>query len=361
MLSAIFRSFKNKQTAQRHRKRFVTTEFTRELMIDHFRDTPEVQSKPYSNPMGWVLFCLILASAIAGLIWHGRTLLLTGSLLLIVASGMVLPHLAIRGLSVGLLPFSNRGQVGNPLRLRLHFQNSNWFAWGTTIIRIAQQLPGQPKPDWIEHMVGRLKRRSESPETITIEPTTRGYLPSQPLELLTRFPFGLTTAKRTISLPTKVIVWPEVVPMGSSLAGAKFAGRHSLESNSGTYGEEGDISGPRPYRPGESLRRVHWRHTARTGQLIVCDRESTSSRNLRILLRVSSLEKPTPEERQAKEIAICLAASMVAESVAQHWRVDLEIAGYRTMEGIDRRRLGASMDWLATFRSEERRVGKECR
>jgi uncharacterized protein (DUF58 family) len=49
-------------------------------------------------------------------------------------------------------------------------------------------------------------------------------------------------------------------------------------------GDEGDVVGVRPFRPGDSLRHVHWAQTARQDRFVVCERQATARRRVRLIL-----------------------------------------------------------------------------
>ncbi|MFI4874378.1 MAG: DUF58 domain-containing protein [Blastopirellula sp. JB062] len=296
-----------------------------------------------SHRMGWVLGCVLATALLNGTLWHGRALIVAGMLLLIVLVGLLFPYLSIRNLQAKAFPLSARGEVGRALPLRLQIRNLNLWAWGTVIIQVFDAANASERS--YERMIPRIDRRGVVRETWETIPQVRGYFPNKTGEFRTRFPFGLKTARKNFVVESQAVIWPEIIPIRGRLSASRHAGRHHADSSSGRWGEEGDISGPRPHQPGESLRRVHWRHTARYGSLIVCERESASSHRLRI--RLDLLRRT--ETDLSYEIAISAAASLMRQAVDSDWQVDLDLAGVRNWEGIDRTTLFASLDFLATF------------
>ncbi|MEW4454117.1 DUF58 domain-containing protein [Bremerella sp. JC817] len=319
------------------------------ISLPRRKRSPTKRPTHNAYPMGWVLFCVMAASVMCGVVWHGRAFVMTGTLLLVVVVGLILPHLSLRKISARLIPLQPRGQVGKPSPLRVELTNTNPWPWGTTVTQLSERSSvAHPEGKLHPVMISRIPRHGTSSTVVELEPTARGLFPEETGTLLTRFPFGLKTSQSTFSIPRRMIVWPELVSIWKRSSDSRFAGYDRSTASQQRFGDEGDIAGPRPYRPGESLRRVHWRHTARRGELIVCERESRSSRRLRVRLELQAA-KDTSAEREAYEAAITIAASLVSDAVASGWHVDLELPGYPAWDGIDGVGLNAVLDFLATF------------
>jgi uncharacterized protein (DUF58 family) len=94
----------------------------------------------------------------------------------------------------------------------------------------------------------------------------RGLHEFPPLRLSTQAPFGLFHRKRTLAIPTRVLVYPELHPL-SQLDLLDQQPSVNLTRPRAGWGTE--VIGVRPYRPGDSPRHIHWRSVARRpGQLI---------------------------------------------------------------------------------------------
>jgi uncharacterized protein (DUF58 family) len=97
---------------------------------------------------------------------------------------------------------------------------------------------------------------------------TRGRYTVGPLRVRVADSFGLVSITRAFSSTSTLTVTPRIVslprpPVGGSWLGDSEQGRRSIAASG-----EDDIA-PRDYRMGDSLRRVHWRSTARRGELMV--------------------------------------------------------------------------------------------
>ena len=96
-------------------------------------------------------------------------------------------------------------------------------------------------------------------------------------------PFGLARADVPLRAGGAILVYPRLVEL------------EGVFSESGAYGHDGrrlllrrpsgfDLHSVRPYEQGESLRRVHWKSTARRGELMVKDLEDTPRDEVAVLL-----------------------------------------------------------------------------
>jgi len=96
-------------------------------------------------------------------------------------------------------------------------------------------------------------------------------------------PFGLHRVEVPLDSPGALLVYPCLVPLGRlfSESGAHaFEGRRLLLRRPTGY----DLHSVREYERGESLRHVHWRTTARRGQLMVKELEDAPRDELAVLL-----------------------------------------------------------------------------
>lgn len=112
-------------------------------------------------------------------------------------------------------------------------------------------------------------------------PRCRGEYPSQPPRLVTGFPFGLRHASRPVTVEQPLLVWPQIVPLETLLDAAETRPSDDFCSDH-RVGDSGDMTGTRPFRDGDSLRRVHWAQTARHGRMIVCERQAPAQSAIRV-------------------------------------------------------------------------------
>ncbi len=98
--------------------------------------------------------------------------------------------------------------------------------------------------------------------------TRRGLFRVGPAVVEASGPFGLVRRLKDDGGPVFLTVLPRVVPIGD---GWPLGHRpiHEVPRRNGLFEDPARFQGVRAYRPGDSLRRVHWRATARSGELQV--------------------------------------------------------------------------------------------
>jgi len=104
-----------------------------------------------------------------------------------------------------------------------------------------------------------------------LETPNRGIFSIGPAQVYSTDPLGLQTFTQKMPLVSELVVYPALVPLRASwLRGAAAQGWRGSASAL-TRGDGDDFYGVRQYQPGDELRRVHWRTTARTGTLAVTE------------------------------------------------------------------------------------------
>jgi uncharacterized protein (DUF58 family) len=97
----------------------------------------------------------------------------------------------------------------------------------------------------------------------------RGVYPNMLLTMCSAAPYGLIRASRQLQLSGEVVVFPRIYDVDSPAAtgvemisGGRSRGGRRV--NTGSH-----FAGVRGWQPGDSLRQVHWKTTARRGELMV--------------------------------------------------------------------------------------------
>jgi uncharacterized protein (DUF58 family) len=128
-----------------------------------------------------------------------------------------------------------------------------------------------------------------------LRPLSRGRYDVGPLAVRLCDPFGFIELPRMLATVDRLLVTPEVVslprfdPVGTWAAGA-------TTRDGGASGSGSDDVGTRPYRPGDEVRRVHWRTTARIGELSVRREEQPRQGSVTLLLDTRASAWPPAQE-----------------------------------------------------------------
>lgn len=316
------------------------------------------------NPV-WVLVFAICGSLLCGIFLNPLVLLLTTLLVGVTGMGVVLPWVAVRGIHCNIMFDVPRTQVGKPVIVRLAIRN-RWPipVWGLSLIR------GFACDSAVEGDEGVALARVLGWSTVeyswSFQPRRRGAYPNETAMVETGFPFGLFRAQKEAAVDGHVIVWPETVPL-KGVPDASEAQPTEDEFSDRRVGDFGDMMGTRPFRAGDSLRRVHWAQTARQQSLIVTERQAPAMTSVRVVLDLASGHHPDPDSDSIEHCV--MAAASVCESLhLQHSRVELAVGGKLLAAGNSASSFFRIMDELATVSVSEdysqavsRRAGFEIR
>jgi uncharacterized protein (DUF58 family) len=177
----------------------------------------------------------------------------------------------IRPLPIGVaVELPERLVVGRPFETTLRVTHRGSGVSRPLIVR-HRFLRGQGKVPTYATMVGTLAGHEEVVVRAGRTPRARGRIEASQLEIDAVAPFGFFTRRTVIAVARPVVVLPASAP---ALAVAQVAGVRS-----GAVGTTNglDAGAVREWRPGDQVRNVQWRSTARTGRLTVIEREEQSA------------------------------------------------------------------------------------
>lgn len=142
----------------------------------------------------------------------------------------------------------------------------------------------------------------------------RGVFPFGPAEIYAGDVFGFRRQNRRDTHLDRLVVYPRIVPVEMlGLPAARPSGdfataRRILE-------DPLRFRGVREYRAGDSLRHVHWKASARQGQLQTRVFDPSASRVIMLLIDVQTTEQPYGLVPEYLELLICAAASMASQNL----------------------------------------------
>ena len=143
----------------------------------------------------------------------------------------------------------------------------------------------------------------------------RGYYQIGPLMIESGDLFGLHRRYRILTEPQFVLVYPKVIPLvGYDLSSRKPIGEIRMTHR--LFEDPTRIAGVREYQRGDSLNRIHWKATARTGALHSRVFEPSTVAGATIVLDFHRDRYPAQGEPLRSELAVTAAASL-ANAVCQ--------------------------------------------
>lgn len=151
---------------------------------------------------------------------------------------------------------------------------------------------------------------------------TRGLIEVGPLRLVRTDPFGLARNQRPAGETATLWVHPRRYPARARSAGFR---RHHHEGATTDDALRGslELNEVREYQPGDEVRHLHWKVTARTGRLMVRDYSDPDQPRFTLVLDTRTGTWPGPRFEEAVD----LAASLVSAAAAAGHRTRLLTSG----------------------------------
>jgi uncharacterized protein (DUF58 family) len=257
----------------------------------------------------------------AGLLWLAATLILGLvvwfknlnllvflaylMLVLLVLNG-VLAWLQVRRTAVTRLPLAPV-HAGERVHRRVRVRNAGQRPATVSIIERGEQT--------LEWFLSRLPAGGDVECMEWAVFLRRGRFGRQPPVIASEFPLGLVRCERDGEPGDEIIVLPAVgavdapslkrwlVRQGGSEGQSRKVPRQDTT-------EPADVRGVRPYRPGDSMQWIHWKSSARRGELMVREFDAAPSPELLLVVEPWLPESASAADRGRLERALSMAASL---------------------------------------------------
>ncbi|MEE1617879.1 DUF58 domain-containing protein [Brachybacterium sp. J153] len=245
------------------------------------------------------------------------------ALLLLLLLGAAAILLAGTGLRLRRRVLDDAVAVGGRARVQIELTGRPLLPLGRGILR--EHLP--------EALGGErdLPLQNRMPHALTVG--RRGAHRLGPCSLLLRDLFGLFQLRRTSTDALRITGVPVITaltPLAARTAG--LGGRADQGAGIGV-GEIGPIA--RPYVAGDDIRRIHWRASARSGQLMTREDEPVSGRSAMVVLDTTSRPGMTPA---VEDRLVSHAATLLDVLGAHGWEVRILDASGDEITRTGRRR-----------------------
>jgi uncharacterized protein (DUF58 family) len=220
------------------------------------------------------------AAALAGLFLGERDLVSVGIFLLVLPlfSALAAGRARYR-LSCARSISPPRVAAGQSALVRVHLENVSRLPTGLLLAEdgVPYALGTRPR-----YVLNGIERGGSRELSYPLRSDLRGKYVVGPLEIRIADAFGLVELGRSFSSRTTFMVTPRIIPLPRAVITGSWLGDGDRRARSAAAAGEDDVV-PRAYRDGDELRRVHWRSTARYGELMV-RREEQQWRNRLLLL-----------------------------------------------------------------------------
>ncbi|MFI1967739.1 DUF58 domain-containing protein [Streptomyces cinnamoneus] len=241
-----------------------------------------------------------LGAALGGLTTRGRSFLAAGVAATGCAYVLGQEELLRVGLLLTVLPLlcvvvlhRTRHRVTGSRRLsparvpasaeaRVSLRVENVSRLPTGLLMLQDQVPYVlgPRPRFV---LDRMEPGGRREVSYRVRSDLRGRYPLGPLQLRLTDPFGMCELTRGFGAYDTLTVMPRVEPLPPVRLGGEAAGHGDGHRRSLALAGDDDVI-PRGYRHGDDLRRVHWRSTARHGELMVRREEQPQRAHCTVLL-----------------------------------------------------------------------------
>ncbi|MFI8239739.1 DUF58 domain-containing protein [Streptomyces sp. NPDC085866] len=278
-------------------------------------------------------------TALAGLTTRGRSFLAAGIAAAICAYVLGQMDLLRVGLLLAVLPllcatvlYRTRYRVAGSRRLsparvpagseaRVHLRVDNVSRLSTGLLMLQDRVPYVlgPRPRFVLDRVEPGGRREVS---YRVRSDLRGRYPLGPLQLRLTDPFGMCELTRAFSTFDTLTVIPRVEPLAPVRFSGEAKGYGDGRQRSLALAGEDDVI-PRGYRYGDDLRRVHWRSTARYGELMVRREEQPRRSRCTVLLDTRGIGYEGAGPDSAFEWAVSGTASVLVHMLERGFTVRL--------------------------------------
>jgi uncharacterized protein (DUF58 family) len=217
----------------------------------------------------------------------------------------------------------HRVPVGASARVVLRLQNMSRLPTGTMLLedRLPYALGSRPRV-----VLERLGAHQASSVGYTVRADVRGRYEIGPLVVRLTDPFGLCELIRSFPSIDRLTVVPQVSPLPTVRLAGEYVGTGDSRARSvAVHGE--DDAATREYRHGDDLRRVHWRSTARTGELMVRREEQPWESRATVVLDTRAHAHRGEGPTASFEWGVSAAASIAVHLRHAGYRLRLVAAG----------------------------------
>jgi len=244
--------------------------------------------------------------------------------ILVIGGSYVLTRLGLADLEAGYAVSQLHGHVGDKLRVSYTLRNAGRLPKPWLEVHNPTTLPGG--------LPGRafsIGGQSERSWLVRTSLDRRGHFRIEPLQIRTGDPFGFFEASASVGQGVVVVVYPRIEPLPFwRLPAASIEGSHASPER--TLQTTPLATTVRPWAPGDSMNRIHWKSTARHGDIQVKEFDLEQTADAWIVLDLDRTCQTGRGEESTTEAAIRVAASVADKAIGENRAVALTVSAHRT-------------------------------
>jgi uncharacterized protein (DUF58 family) len=244
--------------------------------------------------------------------------------ILVIGGSYVLVRLGLTDLEAGYAVSALHGHVGDRMRVTYTLRNGSRLPKLWLEIHNPTTLPGG--------LPGRaitLGGRTERSWLIRAPLSRRGHFRIEPLHIRTGDPFGFFEASATVGQGVSVVVYPRIEPLPRwRLPAAALEGSHASPVR--TLQTTPMATSVRPYAPGDAMNRIHWKSTARHGEIQVKEFDLEQTADAWIILDLQRGIQTGRGDESTVEAAVRAAASIADRALQENRAVGMTVNTGRT-------------------------------
>jgi uncharacterized protein (DUF58 family) len=242
---------------------------------------------------------------------------------LVIGGSYIVTRLGLTDLEAGYAVNQLHGRVGDTLRVTYTLRNAGrmpklWLeVYNPT--NLPAGLPGRALS---------LGPNGERSWIIKTPLNRRGHFRIEPLQIRTGDPFGLFEAAAAVGQGLSLVVYPRVerLPLWR-LPAANIEGSHAAPER--TLQTTPLATTVRPYAPGDSFNRIHWKSTARHGDIQVKEFDLEQTSDAWIFLDLDRRVQAGRGDDSTVEVGVRAAASIADRALLENRAVGLTTSGHR--------------------------------
>jgi uncharacterized protein (DUF58 family) len=243
--------------------------------------------------------------------------------ILVVGGSYIVTRLGLSDLEAGYAVSQLHGHVGEQLRVTYTMRNAGRIPKLSLQVNNPTSLPGG--------LPGRaisLGPRKERSWLVRAPLTRRGHFRVEPLQIRTGDPFGFFESSAAVGQGVTVVVYPRIERLPFwRLPAADLEGNHASPQR--TLQTTPLAMTVRPWAPGDSMNRIHWKTTARHGEIQVKEFDLEQTADAWIFLDLERRVQTGRGEESTTEAAIRVAASITDRAILENRAVGLTINAHR--------------------------------